>query len=64
MPSPEMLDVNRGPVVVAILWTETTVAVIIVSMRFYARTMIKRISSDDWLILLTLVSIVPISMTR
>lgn len=54
---PETPDINRGPVVVAILWAETAVAVIIVSMRFYARTMIKRISWDDWLMLVTLVSI-------
>lgn len=64
MSSPKTLDINRGPVVVAILWTETAVAVIIVSMRFYARTMIKRISWDDWLMLVTLVSInVPMSAT-
>lgn len=64
MSSSEVLDVNRGPVVMAILWTESAVAVIFVSTRFYARTMIKRISWDDWLMLVTLVSIAPKSMTR
>lgn len=63
MSSPETPDINRGRVVVAILWTETAVAVIIVSMRFYARTMIKRISWDDWLMLVTLVSIFTMSTT-
>lgn len=63
MSSPATLDINRGPVVVAILWTETAVAVIIVSMRFYARTIVKRISWDDWLMLVTLVCIVPMSTT-
>lgn len=58
MSGSETPDTNRGPTVVAILWAETAVAAIIVAMRFCARTIIKKLSWDDWLMLVTLVSIV------
>lgn len=47
---------DRGPAAVAIYWTETGIAILIVAARFYARTMIKSVGRDDWFMLATLVS--------
>lgn len=47
---------DRGPAAVAIYWSQTGVAILIVAARFYARTMIKGIGRDDWFMLATLVS--------
>lgn len=47
---------DRGPAVVALFWSETGIAIVIVAARFYARTLIKAVGQDDWLMLATLVS--------
>lgn len=47
---------DLGPATMAIFWTETGIAILIVAARFYARTMIKGVGRDDWFMLATLVS--------
>lgn len=49
------MDVDRGYLVMATLWTEFAVAALVVSMRLYARAQTRKVSYDDWLMLITLV---------
>ena len=53
---PPFPDDNRGPVVGAIMWTETGLAILIVALRFHVRRAAKSLAGDDWLMLLALVN--------
>lgn len=48
-------DVNRGPTLIAIFWTEIGVSIIFVMLRFYTRLRMGRLGADDWTILITMV---------
>lgn len=50
------LNANQGPSIVALVWVEATLALMIVLLRIYARIRIKALGLDDWTILLSLVS--------
>lgn len=53
---------NLGPALELISWLFAAIAIIVVSFRYYVRTKITRIAGiDDWLILLTLVSVLSFS---
>lgn len=47
---------NRGFVIQAVLWTECSLAVVIVFLRWYVRVAAKTVGVDDWLALMALVS--------
>ena len=49
-------DKDRGPAVMAIAWVECTFAIVVVSLRFWGRYLIKKVGIEDWLMLFTLVS--------
>ena len=49
-------DVDRGPALVALYWTESAVAILLIVFRFYARWTIRSLGKDDWMMLFTLVS--------
>ena len=53
-------DVDRGPALVALYWTESAVAILFIILRFSARWTIRGIGKDDWMMLFTLVSELPI----
>ena len=55
MSPPDGGDVDRGPAMLGIFWTETALSIVIVASRFYSRYVIKGIGSDDWAMLSTLV---------
>lgn len=48
-------DQDLGPAVMAVLWTETAIAILAVAARFAGRWLVHRTGWDDWLMLLTLV---------
>ena len=48
-------DEDRGPLLLAVFWTETSLSVLIVASRFYSRSAIKALGADDWAMLATLV---------
>lgn len=48
-------DEDRGPQLLAMYWTECTVATIVVALRIYSRIKIKGLGLDDWIILFTMV---------
>ena len=54
-PPPTGGNKNRGPALLAIMWSEGAVALIIVVLRLYARLMIKRLGIDDWIMFFTMV---------
>ena len=56
LPSPGPND-DRGPAVTAIFWSEAAVAVLVVSLRLYARRSIRALGADDWFMLITTVSV-------
>ena len=53
--SPEYMAEDRGKAVIAIFWVQTSLAIVVVAMRFWARYIIKNFGTDDWLMLFTLV---------
>ncbi|KAI1370105.1 hypothetical protein F4677DRAFT_439255 [Hypoxylon crocopeplum] len=56
-------DVNRGPTLIAIFWTEIGISIIFVLLRFYTRLRMGRLGADDWTILITMVlNIVTLSL--
>lgn len=59
---PEGGNQDRGPAALAIYWSETGIAILIVAARFYARLMIKGVGRDDWFMLVTLVTSSPPDM--
>lgn len=59
MPPPNMPlppNEDRGDAAIAVFWTLTSIATVIVAARFYARWLIRGIGLDDWMILVSLVS--------
>ena len=63
-PGPLPPDVNddRGQAAVIVYWTQAAVAIIVVALRFYARTIIRSLGADDWLMFATLVRYSPWSI--
>ena len=55
-PSPVGGDQDRGSDIMAMLWTECVLAMIIVALRFYARIKMRNPGADDWMMLITVVS--------
>lgn len=55
MPKPPGGDVDRSPVVLGVYWAEAVVAIIMVSLRMYARRLTHAIGWDDWTMLIALV---------
>lgn len=50
-------DLGRGPAITAVGWLLTSVCIVTISLRFYVRTSITRsLSSDDWTMLIAVVS--------
>lgn len=54
-PPPPGGDRDRGPAIIALFWTQCVIVLIFVSLRFYARTMVKNVGADDWVMLFTMV---------
>lgn len=48
-------DIDRGPELLAIFWTEAALSIMIVAARFYCRRVIKVVGADDWTMLVTVV---------
>jgi len=40
-------DDNRGPAVIVILWIDTAITIIVITLRLYARQMLKTVGADD-----------------
>ncbi|MCJ1328445.1 hypothetical protein MMC10_005122 [Thelotrema lepadinum] len=51
-------DEDRGPLLLAVFWTETSLSVLIVASRFYSRSAIKALGADDWAMLATLITLI------
>ena len=47
---------NRGTAAIAVYWAMGIIAIIVISLRFYARVALRSLGADDWLMLVTLVS--------
>lgn len=47
---------GRGGILLVMYWTECSIAIIMVSLRFYCRIKIRGVGLDDWTMLLTLVN--------
>ena len=56
LPRPTDGDRNRGPQLLAMWWTELSICIIMVILRFYSRYKLKNFGTDDWLMLTALVS--------
>ncbi|KAM0800903.1 hypothetical protein BDR22DRAFT_907498 [Usnea florida] len=54
-PPPVGGDQDRGSDLMAMLWTECVLAMIIVALRFYARIKMRNLGADDWMMLITVV---------
>ena len=54
-PASVQSDRNRGPALMAIFWVQCTIALFFISLRCYARILIKKIGKDDWIMLATAV---------
>lgn len=57
LPVPQGGDRDRGGSLMAMFWTEVPIAIIVVAMRIYSRFKIKATGIDDWVMVITLVSI-------
>lgn len=49
-------DLGRGPLVVGMCWTFTSLCIIVIALRFYVRRRIHVIGWDDWIMLAAVVS--------
>lgn len=56
LPRPADGDRDRGPQLLAMWWTELSICIVMVAMRFYSRHKLKNFGTDDWLMLTALVS--------
>lgn len=59
IPSPcnlNMVDQDKGPMLLALWWAEAGVATVVVGLRFYTRHVMRAIVIEDWLMLIALVS--------
>lgn len=61
MTAPPGGNVDRGPFIMATLWTQAAICVIIMAFRFGARMSINALGMDDWVMLFTLVKYYPLS---
>ena len=53
----EGMDDNRTPALVGVMVSGATTSLVVVSLRFWVRTMIvRKVGADDWVILAALVS--------
>ena len=48
-------ELDRGPALLTIYWTQFAVALVAVVLRFYARYSIQAIGWDDWTMAITMV---------
>ncbi|KAK0702006.1 hypothetical protein B0T26DRAFT_744917 [Lasiosphaeria miniovina] len=48
-------DEDRGPHLVAMFWTYTSIAAAMTGLRFYARLQIRAVGLDDWMMLATVI---------
>ena len=55
LPRPVDGDRDRGPQLLAMWWTELSICIVMVAMRFYSRYKLKNFGLDDWLMLTALV---------
>lgn len=58
-PRPLAPDISRGPDLVIVKWLTVSVAVLLVSLRFYVGVLRKKLGWDDYTILLAVVSCIP-----
>ena len=57
MPLPSELHSDQGPNILALSWTECSLAILVVSARMYTRSRIVRnVGWDDWTMLFAMVS--------
>ena len=56
LPKPEGGDVDRGPALLAMWWTELSICIVMVAMRVYSRIKLRSWGIDDWLMLTALAS--------
>ncbi|KAL1877878.1 hypothetical protein Daus18300_002231 [Diaporthe australafricana] len=54
--SSDVANQDKGPMLLALWWTEAGVATVVVGLRFYTRYFMRGIVIEDWLMLLALVS--------
>ncbi|KAJ6032084.1 hypothetical protein N7540_002816 [Penicillium herquei] len=52
---------DRGPAIIALFWVESAIAVLVVALRFYGRTLSSKLGKDDWTMLFTVVLFVILS---
>lgn len=55
IPPPVGGNLNRGPALVDIFWTECVIALVFVSLRCYARILVRNLGIDDWIMFTTMV---------
>lgn len=48
-PPPVDDDHNRGPALMAVFWIQCGIAIVFVSLRCYARHLIRNLGKDDWI---------------
>jgi len=56
-PPPSDGDVNRGPALLACIWTPIPVAIFVLGLRFYVRIKINGMGIDDYMMLIAAVSL-------
>ncbi|KAF2678561.1 hypothetical protein K458DRAFT_463462 [Lentithecium fluviatile CBS 122367] len=56
-------DEDRGPRLVAVVWSLNAVAFFVVAARFYARRLIRGIGLDDWMVLISMIFFTIVSAT-
>ncbi|KAL9134774.1 MAG: hypothetical protein Q9175_004043 [Cornicularia normoerica] len=56
LPRPADGDRDRGPQLLAMWWTELSICIVMVAMRFFSRYKLKNFGTDDWLMLIALVT--------
>ncbi|KAJ5738781.1 hypothetical protein N7493_001936 [Penicillium malachiteum] len=52
---------DRGPAIIALFWVESAIAILVVALRFYGRTLSSKLGKDDWTMLFTVVLFVILS---
>jgi hypothetical protein len=57
LPLPPFPNEDRGQAAIAVFWSLTSIATLVVGLRFYSRWLISGPKIDDWVILFTLVCI-------
>ena len=53
-------DQNKAPMLAAVMWSEATIAIVVVILRMYTRArLVRKVGWDDWIMLFTLVRAIP-----